>query len=402
MITYQYKAVSVDGAKVRGVIQATDEYTAVEKIKSTCPIVIKVTPVKEKTGFLTKEIGNPKIDTKALSVMCSQFAIILKSGVSIATCMEMIADQTEDKKLKKMLIGSAEDVSQGNSVASSFEKNCKGLPITFVETVRAGEQSGTLENSFNTLEKYYEKSYKTSQKVRRALSYPIFVISVAIVVMIIVMVKVIPTVSSIFDDLGGDMPMITKMLIGMSVFFQENILLIIGVILVVIIGLKLYCNTEKGRILWNTFKLNIPILGKIALLNGASQYANTMAALLTAGLSVHKSLEITAKIMDNYVLSLETSRMTGSIEEGKKLGECMRKCKHFPKTLTEMCAIGEETGELEETLGTIGSYFDNEADHATAQAIAKLEPTIMVLMALFAGFIVIAVYLPMFKIYDMI
>lgn len=401
MITYQYKAVSADGATVSGIVEASDEFTAVSKIKNTCPIVLKITPVKEKHGLLTMEIGHKKIDAKALSVMCSQFNIILKSGVTISRCMEMIGDQTEDKQLKKMLINSAEDVAEGNSVASSFEKNCKGLPLTFIETIRAGEQSGTLERSFATLEKYYEKSNKTAQKVKQALSYPIFVIIVAVIVVIVVMVKVVPTLSGTFADLGGDLPGITKALIASSEFFQKYIWLIVAILAALVIGFKVLTNTEQGRIKWNTIKLKMPVFGKINKLNGASQFANTMSALLTAGLTVSQALEVTAKTMDNYVYNLETNKMAGKIEEGRRLGDCMRQAEYFPSTLTEMSAIGEETGELENTLETIGAYFDNEAEHATNQAISKLEPTIMVFLALFAGFIVISIYLPMFSMYDL-
>lgn len=404
MVTYQYRAITEDGVKTRGVVQAVDEYAAVEKIKATCPIVTKITPVKEGgiNNILQMEVGNTKINTKALSVMCSQFAIILKSGVPISKCMEMIAEQTQDKRLRKMLFSAADDVAEGTGIANSFEKNCKELPITFIETVRAGEHSGTLEHSFETLEKYYEKSYKTSQKVKQAMSYPIFVICVAIVVLIIVMAKVVPSLTETFSDLGGELPVITKAMIAMSTFFGKYWLVIIGALIALVVALKLIFNTEKGRVFWHRTKLKIPVIGNIALLNGASQYANTMAALMSAGLSVHQSLDITAKILDNYVLSLETSMMSGRIEEGKQLGECMRQSKYFPKTLIEMCAIGENTGELDETLVTVGSYFDNEAAHATEKAISKLEPMILVMMAIFAGFIVISIYLPMFGMYELI
>lgn len=402
MITYQYKAVTADGIDTRGVVQAADIYSAVEKIKVTCPIVTKITPVKEKTGILSMEIGRSKINEKNLSVMCSQFAIILKSGINISKSMEMIAEQTEDKKLKEMLIKAAEDVSEGSSVASSFERNSKGLPLTFIETVRAGEESGTLENSFQQMEKYYSKSYKTAQKVRRALTYPAFVISIAIIVLIVVMAKVIPTVAGTFRDLGGQMPAITRVMIAISDFFAAYWLFVIGGLILLAILCKILFNTEKGRVMWNRWKLNMPVIGNINILNGASQFANTMAVLLASGLSVNKAVDVTSKVMDNYVLSIDIASMSGKIEEGKPLGYCVKQCKYLPKTLKEMCAIGEETGELDETLETIGVYFDNEADHATAQAIAKMEPTILILMALFAGFIVISIYLPIFTMYNLL
>ena len=401
MVTYQYRAVTADGVSTRGVVQAVDEYSAVEKIKATCPIITKLTPVKEKTGILTMDVSNKKVNPKNLSVMCSQFAIILRSGVPISRCMEMIAEQTEDKKLKKMLEGAADDVAEGNGIANSFEKNCKGLPITFTETIRAGEQSGTLDNSFEALEKYYEKSYKTNQKVKRALTYPAFVIAVAIVVLIVVMAKVVPTLAATFKDLGGQMPAMTRMMISTSDFFAKYWLIIIAVIIALVIGLKIYFNTEKGRIAHSKNQLRMPVLGNIHVLSGSSQFANTMATLLHAGLPVNQAISVTAKVMDNYVLGMDVASMTGKIEEGHQLGDCIKQCKHFPKTLIEMCSIGEETGELDETLETIGTYFDNEADHATAQAIAKLEPTILVIMSLFAGFIVISIYLPIFTMYNL-
>lgn len=386
---------------MNGVVEAVDEYAAVAQIKTTCSIVLDIKPVKEKKGILSMEIGKPKVDHKALSVMCSQFSIILKSGVSIDTCMSLISKQVNNKLLKKVLEKSAEDVAKGHSIASSFEKNCPYLPATFIETVRAGEESGTLENSFETLFKYYDKSFKTKQKIKQAMSYPIFVLIVAIIVLAVVMVKVIPTIATTFVELDGEMPAMTRVLINLSEFTRENIWWITLVILFIVISLKLYFNTEKGRILWNKIKLKTPVIGNIALLSGAGQFANTMTTLLAAGLSVSRSLEVTGKVMDNYLMQQEISRMTGSIEEGKRLGDCMKKSECFPDALTEMCVIGEETGELEMTLETIGTYYDNEAQYATTKAIQKLEPTILILMALFAGFIVIAIYLPMFTMYDL-
>lgn len=401
MSRYQYKALSANGDTVQGVLEAMDEYAAMAQIKETCPIVLSLEPVKEKTGILSKEIGTPKLDYKALAVMCSQFAIILRSGVPIDTCISLISKQVKEKHLKKMLEKSEKDVARGNGIANSFEKNCPYLPATFIETIRAGEESGTIEQSFETLYKYYDKSFKTKQKVKQAMSYPIFVMIVALVVLAVVMVKVIPTIADTFVDLGGEIPAVTRGMIALSDFFRENIVWMSMAILVFIIVGKLSYNTEEGKAWWNKMKLKIPVLGNIAVLSGAAQFANTMAALLAAGLNVDRSLQITGKVLDNYVMGQEVSQMTARIEEGKRLGDCMRESKYFPDTLVEMCAIGEETGELESTLETIGTYYDNEAQHATTKAIQKLEPTILIVLALFAGFIVIAIYLPMFTMYDL-
>ena len=402
METFKYTAMSSDGARVNGVIDAVDEYAAVARIKAQYPIVVKIDPVikNEKLAFLSKDISK-KIDLKALSVMCSQFAIMLQSGMNIAICIKMIANQTEDKKLKAMLDSSAQDVAQGASVASSFEKNCQGLPVTFIETVRAGELSGTLESSFQTLERYYAKSYQLAQKVRSALTYPAFVLIIAVVVILVIMIKVVPTLTSVFGELGGEMPMITQTLINTSGFLGRWWWLIIGVLLLLIVGGVLYSRTEKGKVFFGKLMLKMPVLGKINSLNGAAQFANTMSALLEAGLPVGNAIGVTSKVMDNYILSQELRRIVDQVEAGYRLGDCIRQSEFFPQILQEMTAIGEDTGELEKTLQVIGAYYTNESDYAVQSAIAKLEPTIMVFLAIFVGYIVIAIYLPMFTMYDL-
>ena len=401
-MTYQYQAICGDGQKITGRLDAVDEYAAVAQLRAMYTIVLNVKPQKEKGGILSKEIGTRKIDQKALSVMCSQFSIILQSGVPIDTCMSLVSKQVKDKGLRRMLEKSAEDVSKGNSIATSFKKNCPHLPPTFIETIKAGEESGTIENSFATLQRYYVKSFKTKQKIKQALAYPSFVLSVAVVVLIIVMTTVVPSIATTFLDLGGDMPLITKLLIKMSDFFRENILWICVVLIAIVMLFRIYIKTEVGKRSWSTFYLKLPIIGNIGILNTCSQIANTMAALLNAGLSVSRALEITGRVLDNYMIGKEISQMTERIEQGKRLGECMRACKFLPDALVEMCTIGEETGELERTLDTIGSYYDNEAQHATEKAIQKLEPATLMLMAGFAGFIVCAIYLPMFYMYELI
>lgn len=402
MVTYKYRAISRDGLPVSGIVEAYDEYAAVAQIKETCRLVTKITPVKEHSGILTKEINVRKVDLKALSMVCSQFAVILAAGMPIAKCVGLIARQSEDKRLRKILGNAARDVEAGYALADSLETAGRGiLPLAFIETIRSGEQSGTLEQSFVSLSEFYEKRYKTRQKVSAALTYPTFVILIAIVVMIVVMVKVIPTVSGIFDELGGEMPSSTRALISASAFFQKHIVLILLGLVLASILFMLYIRTEDGKIIWNKIKLKVPVLGKISMLNASSQFANTMSTLLAAGLPVAKALAVTAKTLDNYTLSIETSKMVTGLEEGRHLGACMRECGCYPQTLNDMCVIGEETGELEATLKTIGRYYDNEAEHATQKALAKLEPAILVAIAIVAGFIVFSIYLPIFNIYDM-
>jgi len=172
------------------------------------------------------------------------------------------------------------------------------------------------------------------------------------------------------------------------------------VVLAIVLAIKLYKKTDKGSINWGKLMLKVPIFGKINVYNGAAQFADTIGVLIGSGFSVNKAMEITAKVMSNAALARECEEMVGKIEEGKSLGSCMRSSELYPDNLVEMCAIGEETGELDETLEVISAYYHNEADNATAQMLAKLEPTMLVVLAAFAGFIVISIYLPMFTMYN--
>ena len=382
-------------------MEGFDELDAVDHIKQTCSIVLKLKEIDpDKPGLLNMEIGGSKLNSKAFTVMCSQFSIILRAGIPIARTVHLIADKTTDKPLKKMLMKIAKDVEAGRSLAASFaEHGGKLLPTTFIETIRAGEESGNLDRSFDTMYRHYDKQTKMRGKVRGALSYPIFVLIIAVAVVVVLMVKVVPTFTSIFESYGSELPAITRLLIGISNFFRKYTIWMAAAFALLFIVYKLYGNTEKGRLNLARIQLRLPVLGNIAQLNAASQFANTMTTMLASGLSMTKAISITAGVLDNYYVGNEIGRLTGRLEEGQTLGVSMRDSGCMPDILVDMVAVGEETGEMEKTLDTIALYYDAELDMAIAAALAKLEPTILIFLALVAGFIVIAIYMSIFQMY---
>lgn len=401
MITYKYSAISKDGMKVNGVIEGYNEMDAIDRIKTDYDIVLKVTAVEEgKESFLTKDLGGNKLNSKAFTVMCSQFAIIIKSGIPIARAVSLVYEKTTDKALKKLLKKVSTDVEGGRSLAASFEENGAGLlPQTFVESIRAGEESGNLDTAFQSMYEHFDKQTKIGAKVKGALMYPAFVLGLGIVVIIVMMVKVIPTFIEIFDGLDAELPAITRSLIAMSNFFQHYWALLLVIAIVAFIAYKIYGNTEEGRIKLAKKSLDLPVLGNIQQLNAASQFANTLVTMIDAGLPLTKSVSITAKALDNYYVSQEVGKMTGQIEEGHTLGDAMKDSGCMPDILTDMTAVGEESGELSETLSTIAAYYDSELATAISEALAKLEPAILVVIAGFAGYVVIAIYIAMFSMY---
>ncbi|MBQ8964453.1 MAG: type II secretion system F family protein, partial [Clostridia bacterium] len=270
---------------------------------------------------------------------------------------------------------------------------------TFLETIRAGEESGSLDTSFESVSQHYSKQSKMRGKVRGALIYPLFVLVIAIVVVIVLMVRVVPTFTAIFDSYEAELPLPTRMLIGMSDFFRNNIMIIVAIVAVLVIAFKLYGNTEAGRLNLAKLQLKLPVLGNIGNLNAASQFANTMTMMLNAGLSMTKSISITSRVLDNYFISTEVGKISSRLEEGHTLGRSLRDAKCLPDRLVDMTAVGEDSGELAQTLAMTAEYYDTELEQATAEALAKLEPTILVFLAGFAGFIVIAIYMAMFGMY---
>lgn len=383
-------------------MEGYNELDAVDRIKQTCDVILKLTPVKQDVGSLmSMDIGGNKLNAKAFTVMCSQFSIILRAGIPIARTVHLIAEKTTDKTLKRILKSVAEDVESGRTVADAFnDRGGSILPPTFVETIRAGEESGNLDRAFDSMYHLFDKRVKMAAKVRSALAYPMFVLVIAIGVVIVLMVKVVPTFTAIFDSYDAELPFMTRLLIGISNFFRAAWPYILVIAAIIALVYKLVQKTEKGKMGLAKLQLKLPILGNIALLNGASQFASSMTTMLGAGLPITRAVSITSRTMDNYYISSETGKLVGKLEEGKALGSSMAEAAYLPDILVDMVTVGEETGELEETMDTISGYYDAELEMATDAAMKKLEPALLIFMAVIAGFIVIAIYMAMFDMYS--
>ena len=404
MPNFSYRARGRDGREIRGTLQAENEASAVSRIRESYPILLSITPLNEKkslSGLMSMEIGSKRFKTKTLAILCSQFAITLRSGMPIARAMRMLAGQSGDKRLKRVMEEASEKVASGSTVASALEEYSERFPLTFIETIRAGEQSGTLDRSFERLHRFYEKSYRTTEKIKGALTYPIFVIAIAVVVVIIVMAKVIPTIANVFSDLGGELPLLTRMLIGASNFFAKYWILMLGILFLLYMVFRMWGNTEKGKLRKSEFALKLPLAGTINQMNASAQFANTMSVLLAAGITLDQAVETTARVMDNVLFKKEIQSMKAGIEQGRSLTECLRGCSCIPQTMIDMCSVGEETGELEENLENVADYYANEADYRVQKLLAMLEPTLLVCLAIFAGIIVVSIYLPIFTMHDL-
>lgn len=400
MTTYKYRARTVEGVLINGVVEAYSEFDAVDQIKRNCPVVEKVTPVKT-SDKPHVDLNEPLwVSDKSLALTASQFTILLRAGIQIGRVVELIAGQTTDKLMKRILLSCAEDVNAGYSLAASLDRHGKKIPAAFIETVRAGEEAGTLEVCFQRLQVYYEKAHRVKRKVRSALTYPAFLIVLAFVVVGIVMVKLVPTMLELFGNMGAELPVPTKMLIATSDFFVGYWPHLIIGITTIIIAYKLYEKTPQGELQLAELKTKLPIIGRISIMNAASQFANTVSTLLSAGLPTSRVLTITSRVLDNRSIGVSLEKLVVDLESGKSMGQVLKANQYLPDMLKEMVSVGEESGSLEETMDTIGTYYDEEAVAASDKALAMLEPMLTVFMGGLVAFILIAIYIPMFNMYS--
>jgi type IV pilus assembly protein PilC len=395
MPTYQYEAMHATGQRATGVVEAVSQAAAVAQIRQTYEIVLDLHQVKGKKASRAQMLR--KIDLKALAMVCKQFSIILKSGLPLVQAVDLVAGQTSDKHLRVLLKQVSEDVSNGWSLSQSLaERGSRVLPVTFIETVRAGEESGDLVRSFQRLSGYYERAQRTKAKATSAMIYPACVIVVAVIVVAIIMIYAMPTFSATFESMDIELPGVTRFLIGLSDFLTHYILLIVAVIAGLLLLLRMYQRTEKGGMKLARLALRLPLLGKINAMAGASQFAHTMSTMLAAGMPILQALEVSARSMSNLCLSQEIMDTVPGVEAGHSLGACMNQAKELPEMLVEMTAVGETTGSLESTLDVLAEYYDNEVEVHTARALSLLEPLIICFLAVIVVTILLSVYLPLF------
>ena len=399
MTTFRYKGQTAGGAKVSGVLRAYDEFEAADKLRESVAIITKLEAVPEKKESVLSRPVAFRVKEKELALLCSQFAIILASGLSVERCVSMVAAQTKNKYLRRMLDKVSEEVGAGYSLAQSFENNAPYLPKTFTETLRAGEQSGTLESCFQRLHAYYDRSAKTRAKIVSTLTYPAMVVVVAIVVFVIIIAVAVPAFTTAFNEIGSDLPGVTKALMAVSTFFTKWWWLLLAILALLAAAYLAVRRTERGRAALAAWSLTRAPLRRIHSMNAAAQFAHSMATLLAAGLPLPRALEVTANVVSNYTFSLAVRQVRQDVERGRPMTESMSAIECFPAMLTEMVGVGERSGSLEETLDVIGDYYDNEVSVTTARLLSVLEPAITIALAVLVVILLLAVYLPMFTLY---
>lgn len=395
-----YKAIGPDGKEKKGNIQAASTEQAIARLKGDGLIPVEVTAETVLTKNIDIQIGG-KITARDYCIFCRQMLSILKAGVSIINALQMLAEQTENVKLKRGIVALYEEVGKGETLSNAMRKQPKVFPSIFVNLIEAGEATGTLEISFERMALQFEKENQLKQVVKKALTYPIIVGVVAVGVIFALMTFVIPTFMGMFKDMDVEMPAITQAVINLSDFFVAKWWLIIIVAVAAIFGIKTFSQTLTGRIIFGELKIKLPVVSNVEVKSASAKFARTMSTLLRAGVPMIQALEITANSLDDNIhFQRAVLGARDQVANGSSLSKPIKMCGLFPPMVVHMISIGEETGNLEDMLENVAVYYEEEVTVATEQMMTVLEPMMILILALIVGVIILAILQPMMTLYD--
>lgn len=399
MTEYIYRAIGEDGKEKKGNIKAESLEEAHEIIRRD-----RLTPVEvKKAGLLDKDIDigiGGKIKPRDLSVFCRQIVSMLQAGVTIMDALAMLEDQTENKKLAAAIGGAQTEIGKGETLGNAIAKFPDVFPDVMVEMVTAGEASGKLDMAFTRMSVYFEKAAKMKGIVKKAAMYPIMVLAVTLIVVVVMLVKVIPGYQNMFEQMGTELPAITRAVVAASDFIIGRWYLIIAVIVAAVVGIRAYAISSSGQVFFAKLSRNMPVFGVLTIKNAASSFARMMSTLIYSGLGMTDALTITAGTMTNYLYKKKCLEIKDEVMKGVTLSEPLLADDMFPPMVGHMAKIGEETGQLEEMLNRLADYYDEEVELATQTVIAVIEPCIILVLAVVVCVLIAAIMSPMLAMYN--
>ena len=394
MPDYTYRGTNRAGASVSGVMQATSKAELQNLLRRQ-----QITPTKmsEKGKEFNLPTFGGGVNAKELAIFTRQFSVMIDAGLPLVQCLEILASQQENQLFQKVLGGTRGSVEGGATLSAAMRQYPKVFDALYVNMVEAGETGGILDTILQRLSTYIEKNVKLQRAVKSALVYPVGVLTVAAGVITLLLWKVVPIFATLFAGLGVDLPLATKIVIALSNFVGSIFGLLIVVAIVGIgVGLKVWYGTEQGRYAIDYTILRLPVLGILMRKIAVARFTRTLGTLISSGVPILEGLDITAKTAGNAVVERALKRVRRSLEEGKSLTEPLKDSEVFPGMVTQMIAVGEQTGAMDAMLQKIADFYEEEVDAAVKDLLTALEPVMIVFLGLVVGGVVISMYLPLF------
>jgi type IV pilus assembly protein PilC len=401
--TFAYKVRDKAGKMISGTLEADSQSLVVSKLKQMglSPLLIE----EQKNNLGKKELHMPwggRVKSKDLAVFSRQFATMINSGLSLLRALNILSEQTDNSKLAETVAVVRTDIESGSSLSAAMAKHPKVFKRLYVAMIRAGEIGGVLDGVLMRLAENLEKEVALKQKIKSAMTYPTVVFSMVLLILAGMLMFVVPTFKNLYKDLGGVLPLPTRVLIGASDTAKKFWYIVVAMIVGSAIGIRKWIRTDNGRGAWDAMKLKVPVFGSLVHKTGLSRFSRTLSVLMKSGVPILQSLDIVKETVNNAVLSSAVADVALSVKEGESIARPLERHAVFPPMVVQMIAVGEETGALDTMLGKIADFYDQEVE-ATVEALTSLiEPILIAVMGVAVGGMVVSLYMPMFNIINLI
>src|ERR1700676_2620663 len=395
MPVFTYRGTNRSGGNVSGEVTATSKAELQNLLRRQ-----QITPTKmsEKGKEFNLPTFGAGVNAKELAIFTRQFSVMIDAGLPLVQCLEILASQQENKTFQKVLAGTRGSVEGGATLSAAMRQYPKVFDSLYVNMVEAGETGGILDTILQRLSSYIEKNVKLQRAVKSAMVYPVGVLTVAGGVIILLLWKVVPIFATLFAGLGVDLPLPTKIVIGMSNMIGSIFGLLAVVAFVgILIGLKVWYGTPQGRYAIDATILRLPVIGLLMRKIAVARFTRTLGTLIASGVPILEGLDITARTAGNAVVERALQQVRKSLEEGKSLTEPLKDSEVFPGMVTQMISVGEQTGAMDAMLQKIADFYEEEVDAAVKDLLTALEPVVIVFLGVVVGGVVISMYLPLFS-----
>jgi type IV pilus assembly protein PilC len=402
MPVFVYEVRDATGQLKRDTIEAQNIRMATQRLQEQKFTVINIKEKSQSVGqtdLMSWYQKLKKVNEQALVVFSRQFATMINAGLAMVRCLDILSEQTEDKKLQQTLIQVRRDVEGGATLSNALGKHPNVFSTLYVSMVKAGEMGGVLDEVLERLASFMEKDFSLKKKVKSALTYPVVILVMALAIVFFLVTYILPTFVSLFEGMNLTLPLPTKILIGLTKGARNPVIVIpvMGLVVLAFFGMNRYVQTPYGKRQYDLLKLNVPVFGLLNKKVAISRFCRTLGTLLSSGVPIMQALEIVGKASGNEIIAMTVTKIRDSIREGESIATPLGSSGMFPPMVTQMVAVGEETGNLDAMLSKISDFYDTEVEYLLASLTSMLEPIMIVGMGGIVGFIVISVFLPLYQ-----
>ncbi|MBO8159240.1 type II secretion system F family protein [Thermosyntropha sp.] len=399
---FEYKVRDVQGNLLRGILEADDRDAVIQSLLSQNYYITRLEEVQASSRQIELSFSLGRVPTRDLVLMTRQLATMLSAGLSILRAFNILAEQTENKLLRKTLIQVRDDIEEGIPLWQALARHPKVFSKVYVSMVRAGELGGVLEGVLERLCEHLEREDEINSKVKTASIYPSIIAVFAVAVVFFIISFIMPTFAGMFESAGAELPAPTRMLLGIGLFLKQKWFLLLTAVIALALGLKAWGRTDRGRFFFDSLYLRLPLTGKAVSKITVARFARTMGTLLRSGIPVLQAMEVVEDVVGNAVIARAIREARESISEGDYINVPLAQTGVFEPMVVQMIAVGEETGALDGMLVKLSDYFEREVMHTVDSLMAMLEPLLIIVVALMVGGVVVSTLLPVFEMVNVV